>query len=80
MSWRAISVNGIEHVEVRRPTLRDTVDGRDEQAWWWRCVRIGGKPATEAQILDLDVEHANAIAAEVMKPRPTTPGSAVSGG
>ncbi len=78
--YRQIAVEGLSMVEVRRPILRDTVEGRAEDAWWWRCVRIDGKQATEDQILGLDVDHANAIATEVMRPRPTTPGSAVSGG
>lgn len=80
MTYREISIEGMPKVEVRRPILRDTVEGRDEDAWWYRCVKIDGKPATEEQILGLDVDHANAIATEVMRPRPTTPGSAVSGG
>lgn len=79
-SWTRIEVDGLQDVEVRRPTLRDTIEGKAEDAWWWRCVRIGGQPATADQVLALDYAVAMRLAEEILKPRPTVPPKGGSGG
>lgn len=79
-AWTRLEIDGLGCVEVRRPTLRDTLEAKAETVWWWRCVRIEGRIATEQQVLDLDIDHANAIASEVMRPRPFQPPKGGSGG
>ena len=72
-SWRPVDLDGVGAIEVRRPTLRDSVgaDGADV-AWWAVCVRRNGVVLTRDDVLDMDVSDAKAIVAEVMKPRPTS--------
>lgn len=72
-SWRSVHLDGVGDVEVRRPTLRDVTGAQNgDPAWWHACVRVGGAEMTKDACLDLDAEVANALALEVMKPRPTT--------
>lgn len=74
-------LDGIGDVEVRRPTLRDVSGAQPgDQAWWHACVRRRGVALTHDEVLDLDVEVAAALAAEVTKARPTQPPSGGSGG
>jgi|DEB19_MinimDraft_3_1074340.scaffolds.fasta_scaffold32458_4 hypothetical protein len=69
-SWRALHLDGVGAVEVRRPTLRDIAGASDKDpAWWHGCVRIDGQPLTRDQCLDLEADIANALAQEVAKPR-----------
>lgn len=82
-SWRTVDLQGVGALEVRVPTLRDSlgVDGTDV-AWWHRCVRWPGasEPLTRDELLDFPVASANALAAEVMKAPFTEPPSGGSGG
>jgi len=72
-SWRPVHLEGVGPFEVRRPTLRDVTGAQTgDPAWWHACVRVGGAEMTKDQCLDLDADVANALALEVMKPRPTT--------
>lgn len=80
-SWRAVHLEGIGDLEVRRPTLRDVSTAEPgDQAWWHACVRRRGVCFTKDEVLDLDVEVAAALAAEVTKARPTQPPNGGSGG
>lgn len=80
-SWRMVHLDGVGAIEVRRPTLRDICDVQPgDQAWWHRCVRRNGAAMSRDEVLDLDVEVAAALAAEVTKARPTQPPSGGSGG
>lgn len=75
-SWRSVDLGAVGAFEVRRPTLRDVTAAQGgDPAWWHACVRRDGTVLTHDECLDLDVEVANALATEVMKPRehPTQP-------
>jgi hypothetical protein len=79
--WRLVDLDGVG-VEVRPVTLRD-VAGQDvtDPSFIHRCVRHpGGETWTRDEVLDLPVAAANALAAEVMKSRPTSAPSGASGG
>jgi hypothetical protein len=81
-SWRLVDLDGVGAVEIRPVTLRDTV-GADvtDPSFIHRCVRHpGAEVYTRDEILDLPVAAANQLAAEVMKPRPTTAPSGAFGG
>lgn len=62
-------------LEVRRPTLRDTVEAdTSDKLWWVRCVRhVGGADLTKDEALDLDAADGNTLAQEVLRPHPTPP-------
>lgn len=81
-SWRTVHLDGVGEVEVRRPVVRDMDAAQSgDPAWWHVCVRAGGIVLTRDQVLDLDVDIATALAAEVMRPRPTAaPPSGAPGG
>lgn len=81
-SWRSVDLGAVGAFEVRRPTLRDVTAAQGgDPAWWHACVRRDGTVLSHEECLDLDVEVANALATEVMKPRPTTaPASGAPGG
>jgi len=81
-SWRALDLDGVGAVEVRRPTLRDTVEAKtDDPVWWVRCVRWRDTqaPLTRDEVLDMDAACAGALAQEVIRPRPIQPPSGGSG-
>ena len=77
--WTKVDIDTAQSFEVRRPTLRDTIDGKSEDAWWWRCVRIDGQHASVDQVLALDYAVAMRLAEEILKPRPTVPPKGGSG-
>lgn len=82
-SWRSVDLDGVGAVEVRVPTLRDSLGMQPgDIAWWHACVRRAGaaSPMTRDELLDLPVAAANALAAEVMQARPTRPPTGGSGG
>lgn len=68
-------------LEVRRPTLRDTVEAdTTDRVWWIRCVRhVGGGPLTREEALDMDAEDGNTLASEVLRPHPIQPPRGGSG-
>ena len=81
-SWRTVHLDGVGPFEVRRPIVRDMAAAQSgDPAWWHVCVRVDGKELTKEDVLDMDVEVASVLAAEVTKPRPTAaPPSGAGGG
>lgn len=82
-SWRTVDLPGVGPVEVRVPTLRDSVGMQPgDLAWWHGCVRRPGaeQAFTRDELLDMPVSAANRLAEEVMRPHPTEPPSGGSGG
>lgn len=81
-SWRRVDLEGVGALEIRPITLRDTV-GVDvnDPSWFHVVVRhAGGEPLTRDEVLDLPIAVANALAQEVMAPRPIQPPNGGSGG
>lgn len=82
MTFRPVKLAySVLELEVRRPTLRDTIEAdTSDKLWWIRCVRhVGGLPFSRDEALDLDAEDGNTLAQEVLRPHPTQPPRGGSG-
>ena len=75
---RAVEIDGIGTVLIRRPRLADVVTAQGNPYWWASCCTCqDGSPlfAPGTDIGALDADIAGALIAEVNRPRPTAPPS-----
>jgi hypothetical protein len=73
---RAVEIDGIGTVMIRRPRLADVLSANSNPYWWTSCCTCpDGSPlfAPGTDIGSIDAEIAGALIAEVNATRPTQP-------
>jgi hypothetical protein len=73
---RAVEIDGLGTVMIRRPRLADVLHANSNPYWWASCCTcVDGSPlfAPGTDIGSIDAEIAGAIIAQVNATRPTQP-------